>query len=121
MIGQVLHRSGLTQLGAQPNHRATPPVAAEAPNALMTIDHRVEFRTGNGQCRFLLAVQDAHSRYLRGRWQDSSPVTCTALNKAFQKVGQPRHPDNEFGGLAASVRPGHSGSSHVVAETGQRH
>eukprot|EP01037_Dinobryon_pediforme_P027589 gene27589-30536_t len=65
-IHATLDRFGLVKQRGRPRHRAegTPLGAADAPNALWSVDFKGEFRLGNQHYCYPLTVTDHASRYL---------------------------------------------------------
>ena len=111
-IGEVLRRAGLTQPRKRPQRPAptgVPPVGADAPNALWTIDYKGQFRTADGRWLYPLTVMDAHSRYLlacAGHRQVSGAATRATLQKVFQEHGLPERLRSDNGSPFASTGAG---------------
>ena len=111
-IGEVLRRAGLTQPRKRPRRGAPtgpPPVGADAPNALWTIDYKGQFRTADGLWLYPLTVMDAHSRYLlacAGHLQVSGPATRATLQEVFREHGLPERLRSDNGSPFASTGAG---------------
>lgn len=102
-VDAVLRRRGLVERPRRRRRRPSSPFrrryTATEPGELMTIDHKGQFRMGNGRYCYPLTIVDSVSRYLLA----CSALTSTRLEEAwpvivdvFREYGLPRamHSDN---------------------------
>lgn len=85
-VDAVLRRRGLVRPQRRRRDRVSSPFraryAATAPGELMTIDHKGQFRMGNGKYCFPLTIADHVSRYLLA----CQALTSTSLSEAWPVI-----------------------------------
>lgn len=127
-VGVILERHGLTEHRHRRRGVARhqlPEGPGTAPNALWTIDHKGDFRTGNGRKCVPLTMQDHYSRFLL-RVQATTSTRYTQvepiLRTVFTEYGLPDAIRSDNGSPFASRAPGGLTAFGVfLAKLGIRH
>lgn len=103
-IDAVLRRRGLIRNKARRRNRASSPFRARytatTPGELMTIDHKGQFRMGNGQYCFPLTIADNVSRYVLACQALSSTRLFEAwpvITRVFRQHGLPKAMQSDNG------------------------
>jgi len=93
--GAILDRAGLVRKRKRQRrwqHPGHPPIKAERPNELMTVDFKGEFRLGDTSACYPLTIQDRFSRYLlscKGLGSPRLDDVRSEMERLFREVGLP--------------------------------
>lgn len=111
--GEILERRGLIEHRKRrhpPVHPSRMPVKALAPNDVMTIDYKGQFRLGNREYCYPLTIVDGFSRYILAcdaltstRYEGTRKV----MERVFRKFGLPNSILSDNGSPFASPGLGH--------------
>jgi putative transposase len=94
--GEILDRRGLVEHRKRrqpPKHPSRMPVKSTAPNDVMTIDYKGQFRLGNHEYCYPLTIVDGFSRYILACEALTSTRyegTRKAMERVFRTFGLPR-------------------------------
>jgi len=106
--GAVLDRAGLVKKRKRRRrwrHPGQPPLKADRPNELMTIDFKGEFRLGDKSVCYPLTIQDRFSRYVLTCKALASPCledVRSTMEQLFREVGLPERIRSDNGQPFAS-------------------
>jgi len=95
-VGDILRRANLVRSRVRrrpPVHPIRVPVKAEAPNDVMTIDFKGQFRLGNRSYCYPLTIVDRYSRYILAcdaLESNAYEPTRTLFERVFRTYGLPR-------------------------------